>query len=409
MRRSASILAAALLLLLAACAHGPDREAAAPRPPVILVSIDGFRPDYLDRGITPNLTALAERGVRGEMRPSFPSKTFPNHYTLVTGLRPDRNGIVDNTMEDPGPPPRGFAMSDRNQVTDAFWWNDAKPIWVSAEEAGVRTAPVFWPGSEAPIRGVRPSHWTAFNQALSGTERVDAALSLLDLPAAERPGFLTLYFDEVDSYGHWNGPGSAEVNAAVGRTDAAIGRLVEGLKARGIEADLVVVADHGMAETRAERVIVLEDVVRADAGRALTMGAFLTYVPAPGREAEAEAALLAARPHLQCWRKAEIPARFHYGRHRRVAPIFCLAETGWEVAPRSGLAKRRAVGGNHGFDPFAPEMRAVFVAGGPDFRQGVRAPVFDNVDVYPLLAKLLGVKAEPGDGDLRELGPTLAR
>lgn len=405
--RPLAILSAVLLFVLAACAHAPGPAQDASSRPVILVSIDGFRPDYLDRGITPNLSAMAAEGARAEMRPSFPSKTFPNHYTLVTGLRPDRNGIVDNTMEDPGPPLRRFAMADREQVRDAFWWDDAKPIWVSAEEAGIRAAPMFWPGSEAAVRGVRPTYWTTFQMSLSPDARVDQILAWLDLPLEERPGFLTLYFDEVDTYGHMYGPNATELDPAIARTDSAIGRLRQGLKARGLDANLVVVADHGMAEVRAEKVVVLEDVVPPGLGRPLTTGAFLTFVPEAGREAEAKAALLSPRPHMECWEKAEIPARFHYGRHRRAAPLFCLMETGWEIAPRGSLARRRAVGGNHGFDPEDSQMRAVFVAAGPDIRQGARPPVFDNVDVYPLLARLLGLAGEPGDGDLDEVGAVL--
>jgi predicted AlkP superfamily pyrophosphatase or phosphodiesterase len=408
MSRSFSILLLAVALVLGACTHRPAPAPRAQRP-VILISIDGFRPDYLDRGIAPRLSELAAGGVRGEMRPSFPSKTFPNHYTLVTGLRPDRHGIVDNTMEDPGPPRRRFSLSARGEVGDAFWWNDGKPIWVSAEEAGIRTAPIFWPGSEAAVRGVRPTYWRAFNQAQPPFERVDGLLELLDLPQSERPRFLTLYFDEVDTYGHWEGPESPEVNEAVARTDAAVGRLLDGLEARGIEADLVVVADHGMAEVRAERVVVLEEIVAADVGKALATGAFLTFAPAGGRVAEAEAALLRPHDHMTCWPKSDIPARYHFGRHRRAPPIFCLMETGWEISTRSWVARRRPVGGNHGFDPFDPAMRAIFIAAGPSFLSGVRPPVFDNVDVYPLLAQLLGLAGEPGDGDLEELGVALRR
>src|SRR5687768_8973601 len=164
-------LALFVLLLLAACATPPDPEG--PPAPVILVSLDGFRPDYLDRGVTPVLSGLAADGVRGAMRPSFPSKTFPNHYALVTGLRPDRNGIVENNMEDPAIPGVTFKMSNRDAVKDRRWWDPGEPIWVTAERAGLVTAPVFWPGAEAPIRGVRPTHYRVFDMATPNGERVD--------------------------------------------------------------------------------------------------------------------------------------------------------------------------------------------------------------------------------------------
>ncbi|MDB5465422.1 MAG: type phosphodiesterase/nucleotide pyrophosphatase family protein [Phenylobacterium sp.] len=393
-------------LALAACATASSPPPAAPL--TILISIDGFRSDYLDRGVTPTLSSLAAHGVRGTMRPSFPSKTFPNHYALITGLRPDRSGIVDNTIYDPAIPGVKFSMSDKSTTGDARWWNEATPIWVTAERAGLRTAVMFWPGSDAPIQGVRPSRWMPFNQALPAAARTDQLLAWLDVPAAQRPRFGTLYFDEVDTAGHDFGPDSAEVNAAAARTDAAIARLVDGLKARGIVANLVIVADHGMAATPPDQKIFVDDLLPTDAIRAVTMGAFMSLSAVPGRQAQVEAALLKPHPRMQCWRKADIPPRFHYGRNPRVPPYFCLPQTGWTITTHSYRPKKPEVG-NHGFDPYAPEMAAVFVADGPAFRPGARPPVFDNVDIYPLMARLIGVKPEPNDGRLADLAGVLAR
>ena len=395
-----------IALALAACVQSPATpDLAGPRPsstPVILISIDGFRADYLAHGVTPTLSKLAEQGVHGAIRPSFPSKTFPNHYTLVTGLRPDRHGVIDNNMIDPEIPETAFSLANKAAVQDPRWWSDGTPIWVSAERAGVRSAVMFWPGSEAAIQGVRPSQWLPFDQSVSASARVDQVLAWLDAPASERPGLIALYFDEVDTAGHHFGPGSVEVERAAAKTDAAIGRLIGGLQARGLPANLVVVADHGMAQVAADRAIYLEDLVAAEMGRSLALGAFMTYYPAPGRETQAEAALLAEHPHMTCWRKGEIPARYHFGAHRRVAPIFCLPRTGWEITTRTRVAKTPLKGGNHGFDPYAPEMAAVFIGHGPAFGRGGTTPLTDNVDVYPLLAELLGVAPEPNDG-----GPTL--
>lgn len=398
-----------LALLFVLCGLAAPASAA-PRPPVILISIDGFRSDYLDRGVTPVLSRLAAEGARGGMRPSFPSKTFPNHYTLVTGLRPDRHGIVENTFEDPEIPGVTFKMANRDAVGDRRWWDQGEPIWVTAERAGLATAPVFWPGSEAPVRGVRPRHWRAFDMTLSNSARVDLLLGLLDLPAAERPVFLTLYFDTVDTAGHHYGPASPEVHAAITEADQAVGRLVDGLRARELAANLIIVADHGMAEISPERRIVIGDLVTPELGRALSLGAFLSFYPAPGREADVERALLRPHAHMECWRRSEIPARFHYGRNPRVAPIFCLPETGWSITNQAWLGKGDRPGrGNHGFDPYSPEMEAVFVAHGPDIRRGVSLPVFDNVSVQPLLGALIGIDVPPGDGRLADTREALAR
>jgi predicted AlkP superfamily pyrophosphatase or phosphodiesterase len=394
------------VLLLAACATAPPTPAE--RPLTLLISIDGFRPDYLDRGVTPVLSRLAAEGARAAMRPSFPSKTFPNHYALVTGLRPDRNGIVENTMEDPSIPGVTFRMSNAQAVRDARWWNQGEPVWVAAERAGIVTGTMFWPGSEAAIRGVRPRHWRAFDQAVPPDARVDQVLAWLDLPPAERPRLVTLYFDDVDTAGHEFGPDSAEVNAAAAKVDAALGRLQAGLKARGLAANQVIVADHGMAAVAPERRIFIDDLLPKDAYQALTLGAFATVRPAAGREAEVEAVLLAPRPHLECWRKAEVPARHHYGRNPRVPPIVCLPQTGWSLSTRD-YKPARPERGAHGFDPASPEMAAVFVAAGPDIRRGVVLRPFDNVSVYPLLAHLIGVKAAPNDGKLADVQAALTR
>jgi predicted AlkP superfamily pyrophosphatase or phosphodiesterase len=406
LRNAAALLGA---LLISACA-GLAPSVRPPAPPVILISIDGFRPDYLDRGETPTLSALAAGGALAAMRPSFPSKTFPNHYALVTGLRPDRNGIVDNTMTDPAIPGVVFAMSNAEAVADRRWWDEAEPIWVGAEKQGVRTGVMHWPGAGAAIRGVRPAFWRTYDKTFSGEARVDAVFGWLDLPPSQRPRFVALYFEDVDTAGHQSGPNGAELDAAVRRVDGLVGRLTAGLTARGIAADIVVVSDHGMAEVAPERRIFVDDLLPAEAYRSVTMGAFWSLAAAPGHEAEVERALIdGAHPHMSCWRKAEIPARFHYGANPRVPPFFCLPETGWEVTSRAWAAGHpNPSRGDHGFDPFDPQMRAVFIAAGPDVRAGARPAAFDNVDVYPLLARLLGVKPQAGDGDLAPLAGVLA-
>jgi predicted AlkP superfamily pyrophosphatase or phosphodiesterase len=403
-RRLATAVAALASLVLAlaarpACAQtAPVRSDGTDKAPLILVSIDGFRADYLQRGRTPVLSRLAAEGVSAAMRPSFPSVTFPNHYTLVTGLRPDHHGIVDNTMEDAAIPPGRFSLGTA-AVTDRRWWDDAEPLWVTAERQGVHTATMFWPGSEADIHGVRPGIWRRYDNAVSADDRVRQVLQWLDLPAAERPRFITLYFDPVDHAGHMGGPGSAAVDTALTQVDAAIGRLLEGLAARGLagRSNLLIVADHGMADISPERVVWLDDFADLAHVRVVTSGPDAGLVPDDGLSPAALARLLAAQPHARCWRKAELPAELHYGSHRRIPPIYCLAETGWLISTRERGGRIRA-GGAHGYRPDAPEMAALFIASGPAFAHGRTLPSFDNVDVYPLAARLLGVKPQPADG-----------
>jgi len=377
----------------------------------ILISIDGFRPDYLKRGVTPRLNALARDGVEASMQPSFPTKTFPNHWAIVTGDRPDRSGIVANTMEDAARPGEKFTMAN----DEPYWWNEAEPIWVTAEKAGVRTATMFWPGSNVawggsrakdwPYRlvgGTRPSDWAQFNQQISGVQRVNGILDLLRRPADIRPRFLTLYFDTVDTAGHENGPDAAETASAVSEVDGQIGMLVEGLKALGQPANIIIVSDHGMAAKSGERVVAMDRVANPADYRIVESGPYASLAAVPGHEAALEARILTPRPHMQCWRKGAIPARFHYGTHRRIPPYFCLAETGWVIQPSAPV--RPFAGGDHGWDNRSPEMQALFIAHGPAFDPRFRPPTgFSNVDVYPLLAQLLGVAAAPGDGDPKAL------
>ncbi len=395
-----------LLALVFAAAAARAQPAASPTPrpgPVILISLDGFRADYLKRGATPTLSRLAREGGWAEegMRPSFPSLTFPNHYTLVTGLRPDHHGIVNNTIEDPSIPENPkFTLSDVNANADTRWWAAGEPIWVTVGRAGLRTATVGWPGSEAQIGGRRPDRFTHYDFDTPYSARVDTALAWLGLPAAKRPDLLTLYLDEPDHTGHEAGPDSPALTAQLRRVDAAVARLVAGLKRRGVydRANIVVVADHGMAAVRRDRVLYLDDLADADQVRAVTLGPVAGLEP---KTPEAEAKLLAPHDHLRCWRKGEMPAAFHYGANPRVPPVVCLADLSWQLQTRAAAAKWNGFNlGQHGFDPAAPEMRALFLAHGPAFRPGSRLPAFDNVDVQPLLARLLGVVAPAADGSI---------
>ena len=396
------IAALALAALLQACmtapvnAPRPQAAAAAPaeaRAPVtILISIDGFRPDYLARGATPNLLALADAGVRAAMRPSFHSTTFPNHYTLVTGLRPDRNGIVANRFENPADRAQVFTM----QSDQPAWWAEAEPIWITAERAGIHSATMFWPGSNVDFGGTRPQDWTPFGQAVSNRQRVDQLIDWLRRPVEERPRFLTTYFDIVDSAGHRFGPDDARTTAAAAEVDAAIGRLRERLAALGQPANLVIVADHGMAATSPDRLIRLYQSVPPTMARFVYGGPYAGLEPMPGQEAALGVVLRQRRPHLQCWPRDQIPAALHYGANPRTPSWLCLADPGWLVLDREPVMDRQVgEGGTHGYDPAAPDMAALFIASGPAFRPGQRLQPFDNVDVAPLLRRLLGLP--PGE------------
>jgi predicted AlkP superfamily pyrophosphatase or phosphodiesterase len=381
----------ALLALLALVA-GPVLALDARPPVTILVSIDGFRADYLNRGLTPTLSALARQGISAAMRPSFPTKTYPNHYAIITGLRPDRNGIVGNKMEDAARPGETFTMKASQ---DSFWWAQAEPLWAAAEKAGIRSATMFWPGSNVAYDNVRPQDWFDYDEAITGTQRVDTVLDWLRRPAGIRPRFVTLYFDIVDTAGHRHGPDSPEVNAALKQVDGEIAQLRDGLAAIGQPANLVIIADHGMAATLPDRVVWLHDIADPADYHVVDEGPVATIDAVPGREAALAASLLKPHAHIACMRKANLPDRLHFGHNPRVAPFVCLADVGWlllDVFPK----KYGVDLGSHGYDNQAPEMLALFIATGPDIAAKGVIQTFDNVDVYALLRDLIGLPPKPG-------------
>jgi predicted AlkP superfamily pyrophosphatase or phosphodiesterase len=407
-------LLAFFTLFLVACTSLPATDTrpsstadAATPPPVLLVSIDGFRADYLDLGITPNLARLTVEGVQAEwMNPSFPSLTFPNHYSIVTGLRPDRHGIVHNSMQDTEL--GDFSLGKRDAVSDGRGWDDGLPVWVCVENAGLPAATLFWPGTEAAIGGVQATRWLPFDAKMPADARVDTVLGWLGEPVATRPRFATLYFEVLDTAGHNHGPDSPEAHAAIREVDTAIGRLLDGLDARGLasQVNLVVVSDHGMATVAPDQYVLIEDLVDPSDAKMVTAGQSVGFAPKPGRTRAAEAQLLGAHEHYDCWRKGELPERWHYGNHARVPPIVCQMHEGWDAIRSAWAASRSTTAnrGSHGFDPALPSMRAIFLARGPAFREHATVPAFDNVDVYPLLMKLIGLEPAANDGDDDAMG-----
>jgi predicted AlkP superfamily pyrophosphatase or phosphodiesterase len=267
---------------------------------------------------------------------------------------------------------------------------------------------MFWPGSDAEIAGHRPRYWKPFDRGMSVHARVDQVLAWLDLPAAQRPQFLTLYLEHYDAASHAAGMHSEPAMQALADIDAGLARLRDGLRGRGLadDVDLIVLSDHGMADVRGADVRYLDDLVPADAIEIQEAGQIAVLAAQPGREAEVERALLGRHDHFQCWRKGELPARWQFGRHPRIPPIVCQADDGWRVWMRR-MPAQPALKGEHGFAPEDPGMRAAFVASGPSFRVGTRLPAFDNVNVYPLLARLLQVTPAANDGDIAPLLPAL--
>ncbi len=398
-----------IAVALSACATSsvrPGEEAAGVStvPQVILVSMDGFRRSYLDTDSVPALHALERDGVTAQaMIPSFPTLTFPNHYTIVTGLYPEHHGIVGNSIYDPVYKAL-FTMSNA-ESKQSRWWG-GQPIWVTAEKQGERAASMFWVGSEVEIDSVRPTKWKPYDGKITFDARVDTVLSWLDLRGPQRLSLITLYFDEPDHTGHTFGPDSPKTAEAAARTDSAIARLVQGLRARGKydKVNLILVSDHGMSQLSPQRVVYLDDVVDTASIRITSLSPDLMLTPRDG-DASALLARIRKLPHVSAWLRADVPERLHYNEGRRITPVVAVADDGWTIAIHG--ERRGPEGGAHGYDNANASMNAVFIAHGPAFKQNVTMESFPNVDVYDLLAKLLNLRPATNDGSLAPFAAVL--
>ncbi len=393
-----------LLLFLVGCAGQPTLEPAAARHPehrplVILVSIDGLPASFIGDGLLPTLDRLADEGVRAEwMNPSYPTLTFPNHYTLVTGLRPDHHGIVHNNMLDTS---LGRFISKEDSADDGRWWS-GEPIWATLQKQGGIAATMFWPGSGAEIAGQRPRYSRAFDKTVLPAARVDQVLAWLDLPQTQRPQLVTLYFDQYDVAAHIAGTRSGLALASLREVDRALVQLRDGLSARGLTpiTSLIVVSDHGMADVPQANSVLLDDMLDTAHYDIEWWGTFIGLRPHADSIDVVTRTFVGKHDHFACWRKGELPAAWQYGAHPRIPPIVCQVDAGWRVQGRENPPQLQPIKGEHGFAPEDPTMRSVFVANGSVFRSGVVLPPFDNVDLYPLLAHLLNVKPAANDGHL---------
>ncbi|MES2732544.1 MAG: ectonucleotide pyrophosphatase/phosphodiesterase [Bacteroidota bacterium] len=417
MMRNALVLISALLLTYCSNPVKQTNPAAVAEqqisPTVLLISIDGFRYNYFDKNASPNLSQLASEGVKAEwMTPIFPSMTFPNHYSIVTGMYAEHHGIVNNSMYDPEFK-ANFSMGNAAEVKNGRWWG-GEPLWVTAEKQGQKSATFFWPGSEAEIAGKRPSYLQPYDVKIPNNARVDTVLSWLDKPKEQRPTFLTLYFSKVDDAGHHYGPDSPQLIDAIQSVDSTIGYLIAGLKARKLfnQVNMLVVSDHGMTALSPERVIYLDDYIDSTQVDRINWGVVTGIWPQAGREDSVYRRLQSqSHPSMQVYRKANIPARYHYQQNRRIAPILCVAESGWTITSRkfAKTSKSEPYVGTHGYDNQTPDMRAIFIAHGPAFREGFVAKPFCNIHLYSLMAKILGLTPAANDGRLDSIKTVLRK
>lgn len=410
-------LAQLLFLLLSfATATGQSNDAAQMgKPYVILVSCDGYRYDYTARFHPPHISSFIEHGVQAaSMIPSFPSKTFPNHYTIATGLYPEHHGLVDNTFYDPG---RGemYRISKRSVVEDGSWYGGT-PLWVNAEKNGMVAASYFFVGSEADIQGVRPSYYYPYDGSTPNEKRVEQVLEWLRLPEAQRPHLIMLYFSTMDDTGHRYGPDDdQQVGKSLMELDSVLGQLFEGARATGLPVNIILVSDHGMVGVSSDKLIDIGPLEQEEQYLIANDGALAHIYLKDGADAERAFQFLQEREeHFKVWRTTEFPAYCTGGQNPLLGDMLLIPEYGYYLSDTRRIAQARngnfKQGGEHGFDPEFPEMHAIFYANGPAFRQGLTIPSFRNVHVYPLVCEILGLPIPPGiDGRKEVLQGILAK
>jgi predicted AlkP superfamily pyrophosphatase or phosphodiesterase len=395
------------LLLLAGCVPDDQRTSEGDQQILILISIDGMRHDYQALVETPALDQLTRKGVRAEsLTPVFPSKTFPNHYTHVTGLYPENHGIIANRMWDPVFEDE-FYIGDQSVPAQDGRWYGGEPLWVTAEKNGLTAASCFWPGSEAEIKGVRPTHFKPYDSSLPYRERIDIVSGWLRMAPDERPRFITLYFESVDGAGHNTGVATIDVMREIEKVDRHIGDLLDNINEMGLEdnVNIIVVSDHGMSQLSRERVIFLDDYIDMADVDMRNYSPVADMTPAAGKEDLVYQQLHDAHPHMAVYRKGEVPMDLHYNNHRRIQPITCIADIGWAITTRGYFESRpnAFTGGSHGYTSDNEEMGGIFVAAGPAFARGKTVISFESVHLYALMCHILNMEPAENDGTLEEI------
>jgi predicted AlkP superfamily pyrophosphatase or phosphodiesterase len=382
----------------------PNTAAQQAKHYVVLVSLDGFRYDYAAKYGAKNLLAMAARGASAPdgMFPSYPSLTFPNHYTLVTGLYPEHHGIVANSFYDPARK-QSYSLSNPKATGDGSWYGGT-PLWVLAEQQGMRAATFFWPSSDAEIQGKRPTYYVApYDDNYPDEKRVQQVLAWLQLPPEKRPHFITLYYPDADHAGHTYGPDAPETAEAARRVDEMIGKLSDGIAASGLPVDLIALADHGM-ETLQGGWVILDKW--ADLSQFETSGPLL-YAKSEADAEKAYQSLLGASAKFKVYRRARVPADLHFSSNPREGDPVVVPTGPYPIVahdPISSGSARLPPRGGHGYDPRQmPSMKAIFFAAGPDIRPGVTVASFESVDVYPFIATILDLHIGPIDGKIDAL------
>jgi alkaline phosphatase D len=368
---------------------------------VLLVSLDGFRWDYSQLYKTPNINKIATEGVKADrLIPSFPTVTFPNHFTIATGLYPDHHGLIDNNFLAPDLG-LSYRMSDRAAVENPSFYG-GEPIWITAEKQGARAASFFWVGSEAAVGGIHPSYWKKYDGTVTYEARIDTVVKWLGYPENKRPELVTLYFDEPDATGHKFGPNSPQTEKVVERLDSLIGVLRTKLSALPYRKriNFILLSDHGMEAISPQRYINLKEIIPDRMISSLEGGNPVYFINPKEGKKDSVLLLINARKGLKAWAKSNVPARLHFGTNPRIPEIVVAADSSWSIGTRPDGSTLR--GGAHGYDNANSDMFAIFYAAGPAFRKNYKLHELNNTDIYGMICRILDLKPASNDGNPKD-------
>lgn len=383
------------------------------KPYVVLISLDGYRWDYTKRFQPPHLSKFIKGGVQAEsMIPVFPSKTFPNHYSIATGMYPENNGLVNNSFYD-AEKDLVYKIGNRPIIEDGTWY-DGKPLWVNAAQAGMVTASFFFVGAEADIEGVRPTYYYRYDGSISNEERVAQVLDWLKMPTKKRPHLITAYFSDMDDTGHLVGPNDDEaLNETLTELDKNLGRLFSEIQQLDIPVNVIIVSDHGMAAVPVNQLLPLESIKNDALYRTVSVGAIVhLYLKEKKNEEAIFQDLKSKENHFKVYRTQD--GHFYKANptHPRLGELLVIPDLGWyfKSIRQIGIHQKGKIKeiGHHGFDPSFQDLHAVFYANGPAFKKGLKIKPFENIHIYPMICQILGLEIpEAVDGDKSVLMPIL--
>lgn len=371
------------------------------KPYVILVSYDAFRWDYTSRGLTPNLDSVGANGVSAlSLRPAFPSKTFPNHTSIITGMYPEHHGIIHNEFRDPFSG-RKYSISDTGEVTDSRWYI-GEAFWQTAERQGIKTASYFWPGTPLNLNYRNPEYYEIYEHKRPYINRIEGVINWLKLPYNVRPHFITLYMHETDAQGHRYGPNSPQVNNAVKLLDSLSGELLKELKDINMfdSTNVIFLSDHGMTEISSRRLINIEEIL----GQGTRMdgdGPVMMIEPKDGELDTVYKKLKKNKNHYKVYNRENIPGYFHFNDNPFIYPLIVVADPGWSLVDNNSQKYYSKNKGSHGYDNNFMDMHGIFYAEGPAFKKNYKTGTLWNIDIYPLLCRIFNITPRKNiDGDL---------